>query len=952
MVTKEELQAQGTQASVLMPETLCDCTDGSGGGLTTEEKEALEAQLDDKADKAEVIAALNKKVDKVDGKVLSTNDFTNVDKQKLDSLNNYDDTQITSAITGLESELNEKADKHLVYTKTEIDGQRDVINNSLKVLNTNKADKEDVYTKDDTLSKEQTFTILADKVDKEEGKQLSTEDFTTVLKQKLEQLAVDVPDIDTRLSQLKTTLDTLIDDGGIDAVINSFVEIEAFLAGVTNKETLTGLLQEMKSEITALCANTYLPLSGGKINSTVVAPIRLNTNKTQNVIVYTINDEDKTSVGYSETNGSYIYSYAANKRLGIKDNGTPHFDNKEILHTGNYSTIFKDTYVTTNTDQDIKGKKSFSKGTFELANDYSEPDSVVDVANGNTFNIGQGAEVTSTQSSTIKRGFQFNWYDTSWVIGNLRGGSTNSLGFAIAWVDKSGETEVYDLGLLVKKEKTYASGFATWSGKKSEFLKADGSVDSTAYVPQTQDFEISGNKTFKRPIIIDCDNDAANIIIAKSTVGGQATGQMFYNHDKVTRFAGIGSYFNVTEDDEGNKTIALNYNFIGWGTAPWSSGSCLAISPDRFTYKNKKVWHEGNDGAGSGLDADLLDGYNVARDSLLYKNYTSLNEVEHQYFKITFKNRYKSIDSTLLIRTTGDNSTSDCFIHAGAIDLGDYWGWLTRYNSAKVVGVCKESTIGTVSFYIKTNLTTSIAVYSSDEVTIENGDYSGKTYLDIKTAGLFASETSPISTAVALRTKQLTNEDLNDIKDTNFSCYFADGGNKCTNKPAGLDAFGLQVFRIASAYICQVITGTNGVICKRHYSGSAWTAWQQLATTDSTVAKANTFTEQTLTNVSLNNVKESGFYIKGANVTDIPPEVGDFTFQLQVNKRNRYNTQILTFNKQNNSEPMMLIRTLNSIGWTPWRRVITEADIAPLISRLEALENSIVSMISNAGPLI
>ena len=44
------------------------------------------------------------KVDKVDGKGLSTNDFTNEDKAKLDGLNNYDDTEITQEIEDIQEE--------------------------------------------------------------------------------------------------------------------------------------------------------------------------------------------------------------------------------------------------------------------------------------------------------------------------------------------------------------------------------------------------------------------------------------------------------------------------------------------------------------------------------------------------------------------------------------------------------------------------------------------------------------------------------------------------------------------------------------------------------------------------------------------------------------------------------------------------------------------------------
>lgn len=45
------------------------------------------------------------KVDKVAGKGLSTNDFTNALKQKLDSLENYDDTELENAINNLQEQL-------------------------------------------------------------------------------------------------------------------------------------------------------------------------------------------------------------------------------------------------------------------------------------------------------------------------------------------------------------------------------------------------------------------------------------------------------------------------------------------------------------------------------------------------------------------------------------------------------------------------------------------------------------------------------------------------------------------------------------------------------------------------------------------------------------------------------------------------------------------------------
>ena len=59
----------------------------------------------DLKDMAESIdAQIANKVEKENGKGLSTNDFTNADKEKLDGLNNYDDTEIKEEISDIQEE--------------------------------------------------------------------------------------------------------------------------------------------------------------------------------------------------------------------------------------------------------------------------------------------------------------------------------------------------------------------------------------------------------------------------------------------------------------------------------------------------------------------------------------------------------------------------------------------------------------------------------------------------------------------------------------------------------------------------------------------------------------------------------------------------------------------------------------------------------------------------------
>lgn len=68
--------------------------------------------------KNEIDNKLSTKVDVVEGKSLSTNDYTDADKTKLQSLSNYDDTSIKQL-------LSTKADINNVYSKVEVDAKID-----------------------------------------------------------------------------------------------------------------------------------------------------------------------------------------------------------------------------------------------------------------------------------------------------------------------------------------------------------------------------------------------------------------------------------------------------------------------------------------------------------------------------------------------------------------------------------------------------------------------------------------------------------------------------------------------------------------------------------------------------------------------------------------------------------------------------------------------------------
>ena len=72
----------------------------------------------------------------------------------------------------------------------------------------------------------------------------------------------------------------------------------------------------------------------------------------------------------------------------------------------------------------------------------------------------------------------------------------------------------------------------------------------------------------------------------------------------------------------------------------------------------------------------------------------------------------------------------------------------------------------------------------------------------------------------------LTNEDLDTLKTE--GSYYAGGNNTCTNKPTGIDAFGLTIKRVASGYYTQYLTSGNtntGQVYTRTFTSGAWTSW-------------------------------------------------------------------------------------------------------------------------------
>ena len=119
----------------------------------------------------------------------------------------------------------------------------------------------------------------------------------------------------------------------------------------------------------------------------------------------------------------------------------------------------------------------------------------------------------------------------------------------------------------------------------------------------------------------ECNTEVSldGLKLETSKTSANAKGLFFRNFDKTGYIGGIGMF------STGNGSIYRAYNaYVGWDNSPWDSANNLTVSKDAFTYKNNKIWHAGNDGSGSGLEADTLDGYHAGFENsnvALYANF-------------------------------------------------------------------------------------------------------------------------------------------------------------------------------------------------------------------------------------------------------------------------------------------------------------------------------------------
>jgi hypothetical protein len=249
-----------------------------------------------------------------------------------------------------------------------------------------------------------------------------------------------------------------------------------------------------------------------------------------------------------------------------------------------------------------------------------------------------------------------------------------------------------------------------------------------------------------------------------------------------------------------------NYLFLGWGDNPHSPYDSLRINATTLTYRNGKIWYEGNDGSGSGLDADLLDGYQL----VTIGNATGPHSVISRP-SIGSDRRFWHIGNLPTVSSTVSGESKVVFNVYGLINFGgteEVYATITASTRGSIA-VRAINHIGNVDQY----QVGYVATDSEVQIWIVNsGSYGGTSSLDICVSKSFTlvnsvQTTAPENIVYVNVGKVVTTSNLEDTlaywyenNENTSSTSLATGGNRnvieslrskfkrCIAKPYGDDA--------------------------------------------------------------------------------------------------------------------------------------------------------------------
>ncbi len=328
------------------------------------------------------------------------------------------------------------------------------------------------------------------------------------------------------------------------------------------------------------------------------------------------------------------------------------------------------------------------------------------------------------------------------------------------------------------------------------------------------------------------------------------------------------------------------------------------------------IWDSYNDGSGSGMDADLLDGVHYA--NILERNHSmtfsqkASDGVAHWYrVGVTLRTNSESPQAIVFIGRNYWSPQNEGYVFSisvgynGNINISQLSGVAGVPIIDKIRIVWSNGAAAYLDIHVKypgnTSYTNALHVtsvgairtYASTEV-VTDPSTSGLNVYEYSThAGMGCStgfNGNASSATVATYLKAVCDEttDLNSLVSDNFMHYYGGGAASNANKPDS-GQYGLLNLRSADGHRTQLIV-QNNVWRSRYYNGSSWSGWSRLAYTTDNVASATNadkldglhsydFMRSVYvggTNANANDYITGGSYRLGASPVNIPSAGGAY----------------------------------------------------------------------------